>query len=138
MEKYEEIPHTADIALRIYGHDLKELFANAAFGMFDIIADLSGLKKDVSVDINLEATQTEDLLVSWLDELLYNFYTKGIIFFDFEIIDISNTRIMAHAYGKHLGSNRNRLKREIKAATYHDLKITKIDGIYSVDIVFDV
>ncbi|NQT22996.1 MAG: archease [Candidatus Omnitrophica bacterium] len=138
MKRYEEIPHTADIALRVYGKDLRELFSNAAFGMFDIIADLSGLKKSVAVDVKLEAPSAEELLVSWLDELLYNFYTKGIIFFDFDIIDISSTRIMAHANGRHLGSNRNRLKTEIKAATYHDLTIKEIDGRYSVDIVFDV
>ena len=138
MKRYEEIPHTADIALRVYGKDLRELFSNAAFGMFDIIADLSGLKKDVAVDIKLEAPSAEELLVSWLDELLYNFYTKDIIFFDFDIVDISNTRIMAHANGRHLGSNRNRLKTEIKAATYHDLEIKEKDGRYSADIVFDV
>ena len=138
MERYKEIPHTADIALRIYGKDLNELFTNAAYGMFDIIADLDGLKSSVSIDVNLEAPSKEELLVSWLDELLYNFYTKGIIFFRFDIISLSEARLMAKAHGRHVGENRNRLKREIKAATFHNLEIKETPDGLSVDIVFDV
>lgn len=138
MKPYEEIPHTADIALRIQGKDLKELFINAAYGMFDIIADLEGLKQSVSIDVNLKAPSKEELLVSWLDELLYNFYTKGIIFFDFDITRITDDTLTAKACGRHLGENKNRLKREIKAATFHDLNIADTPGGLSVDIVFDV
>lgn len=138
MVRYEQIPHTSDIAIRAYGGDLRELFSNAAFGMFDIIADLNGLKQSVSVDIELEAYSLEELLVAWLDELLYDFYTKGIIFCDFDIVDIADTRIKAHAHGRHIADNRNRLKTEIKAATYHDLKIEEDNNMYSVEIVFDV
>ena len=138
MKKYEQLLHTADIAVRIYGGDLKEIFTNAAYAMFDIIADLEGLKSSVSVDIDVKAASKEELLVSWLDELLYNFYTKGIIFFSFDISSISESRLIAKASGRHVGENRNRLKTEIKAATYHDLEIKKKNEGYTVDIVFDV
>ena len=138
MKRYEQIPHTADIAVRVYGKDLKELFINAAYGMFDIIADLEGLKSSVSIDVNLEVPSKEELLVSWLDELLYNFYVKGIIFFKFDITFLSETKLIAKAEGRHIGKNKNRLKTEIKAATYHDLTIKESNEGYSVDIVFDV
>ena len=138
MKRYEELSHTADIALRIYGSDLKELFTNASYAMFDVIADLEGMKSSVSVGIDVKAASKEELLVSWLDELLYNFYTKSIIFFEFDITSISESHIIAKASGRHVGENRNRLKTEIKAATYHDLEIKKKDERYSVDIVFDV
>ena len=138
MKRYEEISHTADVALRIYGKDLGELFTNAACGMFDIIADLEGLKASVSVDVTLEAPSKEELLVAWLDELLYNFYTKGIIFFKFDIIKLNENHLSAKARGRHLGENKNRLKREIKAATFHNIAIKEIPEGLTVDIVFDV
>ena len=141
MKKYEQIPHTADIAVRVYGKDLKGLFINAAYAMFDIIADLEGLKRSVSVDIDLKAPSKEELLVSWLDELLYNFYTKGIIFFEFDITLIEEKeaiKLSGKAHGRHIGENRNRLKSEIKAATYHDLAIRDTADGLSVEIVFDV
>lgn len=123
MKRYEIIPHTADIGIRVYGKDLKELFKNAAYGMFDIIADLDGLTSSITQSIEVKAPNKEELLVVWLDELLYNFYTKQIIFFDFKISELDDKHISAEALGRNVGENRNRLKTEIKAVTYHELKI---------------
>ena len=138
MKRYEQFPHTADIGVRVYGKDLKELFENAAFAMFDIIADLEGLKSSVTNTFEIEASNYEELLVSWLDELLYNFYTKWFIFFKFEIEELTETRLKAKAFGRPVGDNKNRLQTEIKAATYHDLKIKKTDEGYQVEIIFDI
>src|SRR3989338_5462333 len=100
MKRYEQFPHTADIGLRVFGKDLKELFENAAFAMFDTIADLEGLRGELEESFELQARNAEELLVAWLDELLYNFYTKQIIFFKFDINQISETDIKARTLGK--------------------------------------
>lgn len=138
MPRYELIPHTADIGVRVYGANLKELFENAAFAMFDIIADLDGLKGTATQDIKVKAPNSEELLVAWLDELLYNFYTKQVIFYDFNITEITGEALAGKAHGRHIGENKNRLKTEIKAVTYHELKIEEAKGIYTVTIIFDV
>ena len=138
MKRYEQIEHTADVGIKVYGKDLKELFANAAFAMFDIMADLEGLKGSVTVDIKKEAPNSEELLIEWLDELLYNFYTKTLIFNDFQIIELDEKHIVGKATGRHVGENRSRLKTEIKAATYHELKIEQKDGIFQTQLIFDV
>jgi len=138
MKRYDIVDHTADIGIRAYGKSLEELFVNAAYGMFDIIADLDGLKTSTSVKINLKAPNAEELLITWLDELIYNFYTKQIIFSEFKIAHLTNTNIKAEAFGKHIGDNRSRLNTEIKAATYHDLKIEEKNKNYQVQIIFDI
>lgn len=138
MRRYEIIPHTADIGIRAYGKDLKELFKNAACGMFDIIADIDGLKSSLSLPIEVSAPNKEELLVAWLGELLYHFYTKQIIFFDFQIEKIDEGSIKATAFGRHVGQNRNRLKTEIKAVTYHELKIEQKENTFTANLIFDV
>ena len=138
MKKYEIIDHTADIGIKAYGRDVKELFQNAAYGMFDIIADLEGIKPSIFIKIKKSSSNFEELLINWLDELLYNFYTKGIIFSKFDIKKLEPTGIEAEAHGKHIGDNRSRLKTEIKAVTYHGLKIEEKSGGYEVQIIFDV
>ena len=138
MKRYEQFPHTADIGVRVYGSDLKELFENAAFAMFDILADIEGLKTPVTQDFELTAPNNEELLVAWLDELLYNFYTKSIIFSEFKVAELKDGLLKAKAFGRLVGDNRNRLKTEIKAATYSDLKIKNTSDGYEVSIVFDV
>ena len=138
MKRYEQFPHTADIGVRVYGKDLKELFENAAFAMFDIIADLENLSGDIAETFELEAEDPEALLVAWLDELLYNFYTKQLIFFKFEVEELTEKRLKVKATGRSIGANRNRLKTEIKAATYSGLKIRKSGEGFEVEIIFDV
>jgi SHS2 domain-containing protein len=137
-KRYEQFSHTADIGVRVYGRTLKELFENAAFAMFDIIADLEGLKGEIVQDLELTAPNSEELLIAWLDELLYNFYTKHVIFYKFEVSELEKDFMRAKAYGRAVSDNPNRLKTEIKAATYYNLKIRKTDDYYEVDIVFDV
>ena len=136
--KYEQFPHTADIGIRVFGKDLKELFENAAFGMFDVIADLEGIKASIEEVIEADGETTEELLVAWLDELLYRFYTKEIIFSKFLIEELSENTLKAKVFGRPVGANRNRLKVEIKAVTYSDLKIKSSGGGYQVEIIFDV
>jgi SHS2 domain-containing protein len=138
MKRYEQFSHTADIGVRVYGSSLKGLFENAAFAMFDILADLENLTGGTVETFELNAPNSEELLISWLDELLYNFYTRQLIFFKFDISELTDTHIKAAASGRSVGANRNRLKTEIKAATYSDLKIAKIPGGYSAEIIFDV
>ncbi|MDO8535498.1 MAG: archease [Candidatus Omnitrophota bacterium] len=139
MEKrYEQFSHTADIGVRVFGKTLKELFENAAFAMFDILADLEGITGEIIHDFELTAQTHEELLISWLDELLYNFYTKNIIFYKFDVTELSEDVVKAKAFGRSVSENRNRLKTEIKAATYYNLKIIKKDDYYEVEIIFDV
>jgi SHS2 domain-containing protein len=138
MKRYEQFPHTADIGVRVFGKDLKELFENAAFAMFDIIADLEGMTGETAETFEVEAADHEGLLVAWLDELLYIFYTKQLIFYKFHIEQLGEGSLRASVVGRPIAANRNRLKTEIKAATYSDLKINKAADGYSVEIIFDV
>jgi SHS2 domain-containing protein len=138
VPRYEIIPHTADIGIKVHATNLPELFQNTAYGMFDIIADLDGLAKSVEQPVEVEAANREELIAAWLGELLYNFYTKQIIFFDFRIDELSDTHLKAKAFGRHIGENRNRLKTEIKAVTYHELKIEEDRGTFTATVIFDV
>ena len=138
MKRYEQFPHTADIGIRVFGKDLKKLFENAAFGMFDVIADLEGIKTPIEETIEAGGETTEELLVAWLDELLYRFCTKEVIFAKFRIEELSGNRLKAKVFGRPVASNRNRLRIEVKAITYSDLKIKKGKAGYQVEIIFDV
>lgn len=138
MRRYEQFEHTADIGVRVWGRDLTELFENAAFALFDTIADLEGLRTTVMKKLTVTAAGREELVVAWLDELLYHFYTSQIIFSSFAVEKLTDTTLEATVKGRPVGENRNRLKTEIKAVTYHDLAITKTDDGYRVDIVLDV
>ncbi|RKY42394.1 MAG: archease [Candidatus Makaraimicrobium thalassicum] len=138
MRRYDQIPHTADIAARIYGRTIPELLENAAFAMFDMAGDLEGLALEEAVKVAVEAPDTESLLVSWLNELLYISYSRDALFSWFHVLTLEGNRLTAEAKGQRLKGETNRLRSEIKAATYHDLEIKRTGSGYEVTVVFDV
>ena len=138
MKKYELIDHTADIGLKVYGKDIKEIFENAARGMFEIIADLENVKPREKRTIELKGSATDELLIFWLSELLFQYEVYQILFTDFVVDKISQFSIIANAYGQRFDKNLHEIKTEIKAVTYHDLKIEKVNFGWQAQVIFDV
>jgi SHS2 domain-containing protein len=140
MKRFEIVDHTADIGIIAYGHDLAEAFANSAYAMFSLIADLDGVAGETCRDINVQAPDREALLVSWLNELLYLFDVEHIIFSTFEITSLNQNNLKARVCGEKVNISRHRMKSAVKAATYHLLKVEKTAGenAFSVQVILDV
>jgi len=132
---YEEIEHTADLALRCGGPDLETFFRSAARGMYHILG--AGETASISVEqkmVSLEAMDIESLLVDWLGELAYLAETTHLVFGAMSFKTLSATRIEAVLTGRRM----HRLDTVIKAVTYHNLKVIKTREGYAATVVFDV
>lgn len=138
MEKrFEVIDHTADIGIAAYGANLREAFANAAYALFSLMVDLGNVADVLCCKAEVTAENREDLLVAWLNELIYLFEVENVLFQRFEIDEISETRLRASCYGEKIDPERHRIKMAVKAATYHMLKVEKGDGC-RVQVLFDI
>jgi SHS2 domain-containing protein len=133
-KKFEEIEHTADLALRVYGRDMRELFANAAYGMFALMAEPSLEGPAREREVSLEAMDYESLLVDWLNELIYLHEVERETYSQFDIEALSPTKLKANVAG---GPTKSKTK-AIKAATFHDLAIQETANGFVATIVFDV
>jgi SHS2 domain-containing protein len=138
MKKFDVVEHTADTGIVAYGTDMQEAFANAAYGMFSLMADLRQVKEETSRYVEAEAGDRESLVVSWLNELLYLFDVERIIFKRFDILELTDTRLKADAYGEKADASRHRLRGGVKAATYHTLKVAERRDRCSIRVIFDV
>lgn len=136
MRRFDIIEHTADTGILAYGTSLNEAFANAAYGMFTMIADLEDVQEDVCRRIRVQAEDRESLLVCWLNELLYLLDVERTLFKRFDVIQLGETDLEAEAYGEPIDESRHHLRAGIKAATYYLLKIEKDDG-YRVQVILD-
>jgi SHS2 domain-containing protein len=135
MTGFEEVEHTADNALRIFGNNLKELMIGAAQGMTHLIlGDASKISTEIQKSIELQAIDAESLLVEWLSELAYWAETEMLVFKKFRIIEVTDTHLRASVRGAKAAE----LEKHIKAVTYHNLKIIKTPKGLEVTIVFDV
>jgi SHS2 domain-containing protein len=136
--KYIQLEHTADIWIRARGKDLPELFANAGFAFFDLVAELGNVEERESHLIRAQAGDTELLMVAWLGELLFQFDASHMIFKRFDVIELDGRHIVAKAHGEKYDPKRHRLKTEIKAVTYHQLAVEKVGDHWEASVIFDI
>ncbi|HEY93597.1 MAG TPA: archease [Dehalococcoidia bacterium] len=135
--KFEILDHTADTGIIAFGDSLERAFENAALGMISLITDLTGIKDNQTKKININSSDRDSLLISWLNELIYLFDVDNLLFNKFDIIHLDETSLSAIAYGEKVDLSRHEIKTGIKAATYHMLKINEND-ICRVQVLFDI
>ncbi|MEK7817158.1 MAG: archease, partial [Actinomycetota bacterium] len=117
MKIFEIIEHTADIGIRAFGSSEREVFQNAAAGMFSLICDSATVAETEEFEIEVEAEDRETLLVEWLNELLYIYDSRRVLLKRFEVFELGETRLRGAAYGEPLDLSRHALVTDIKAVT---------------------
>ena len=138
---FEYFDHEADIGIIGYGTSLNEAFGEGAKAMFQIMANIKNVEPKKEIKIDIEASDEEALFVEWLNSLLAYKDIEDIIFSDFKagIKHLPDKYILnGIAKGEKINYNKHHLKIEVKAATYSQLKIEKINKIYRVQCVVDV
>jgi len=135
---YKLIDHTADLGIEVYGSNPKELFENAGYAMFDIITDTNRLTVRSETALNVAGEDLPDLLVNWLRELLYLWTGKGLLVKIINIISFSEKALSANIKFEPFAPERHLLKSELKAVTYHQIRIKQKGAIWEAGIIFDV
>jgi SHS2 domain-containing protein len=136
MKRFELTEHTADLGLAAYGRTLKEAFANAAYGMFSIIAELDAVEEKESRRVEVDGDDAESLLFEWLNSLLYFLDVETLLFRRFDIMEFGETHLVADCYGEKYDPSRHQMKTGVKSATYHLLEVDRENN--RVQVIFDV
>ena len=138
MKRYEVLDHTADIGLIVYGKDLKSLFQNAGEGFFDLITDLRTVRARVERRIELGGESLERLMVDWLTGLLYLHDVEVLLFKEFTVESVGEDGLKAVVKGEPFQEKIHVIKTEVKAVTYHQIKVQQEQGGWKTQIIFDL
>jgi len=135
---FELFEHTADVGLRVRAGDLNRLFEDAAQALFSaILADPDSAKPVEEMVFNIEGTRYDDLLFDWLSELLFTFATRHVVFADFSV-RVHKAGLAAIVRGEPIDPARHELGAEIKAITYHGLKVEQTADGWLAEVIVDV
>jgi len=142
---YKPVEHTADIGIKVWGRNIKELFEEAAKGMIAQIYDHTLVREKEKRDINLEAESIDELLLQWLKEILFLIESEGLLFCrfqiekdNFSIRKAKTAQIQASLHGERKDPARHDICIEIKAVTRHGLYVKKNGPWWEGNILFDV
>jgi SHS2 domain-containing protein len=135
---YTTFAHTADTGLRVEAPDLDTLFAEAAQALFSlIVSNPDDIETPTSRQFTLQGSQFDYLLVDWLSELLFTFESERLLFRDFHV-SVHRDGLSAKAAGEVIDENRHRLGCEVKAITYHGLKVEQTEEQWIANVIVDI
>jgi SHS2 domain-containing protein len=135
---YETFDHTADLGLRAVSPDLDTLFAEMAAALFSaIVEDIRTVEPRQRVDITLPGAELAYLLFDWLKELLYRFDAEHLLFGRFEV-RVAEDGLSGSAWGEPLDPARHQLSHEVKAITYHGLKVEQTADGWLAEVIVDI
>lgn len=139
VKPYRRIDTTADVGLASFGSSRVEVFVNMAKGLFSLISPLPNIRREVCRKLEVRADSLEDLLVAWMNELIFIHETENLLFRVFHIDDLTEIRLKASCFGEHTDPLRHMLKMDIKGATYHRLSIQRDErGFWRARVILDV
>jgi SHS2 domain-containing protein len=135
---YEVFEHTADLGLRVRAATPDELFADAARGLFALIVEtLDDVRPLHARAFRLEGADREYLLFDWLNELLFTFDSEHLLLSEFQV-RFTADGLTAQARGEPLDPTRHRLDHEVKAITYHALKVEQTSDGWLAEVIVDI
>jgi SHS2 domain-containing protein len=135
---YERMEHTGEETFRLHGRTHAQLFAAAGRAFLSILTDPEAVRLVESRRFSLAADDIEELLVDWLNELVYVFDTDALLFSRFDVSHDDGRRLEVEARGERHDEERHPVRTTVKAATHHGLDVRRTAGGWQADVTFDV
>ena len=135
---HELFEHTADLGLRAEATTLDELFAEAAACLLSaLVDDPSSVKPATEASIDIAGTDREYLLFDWLKELLTRFDSDRMLYSQFDV-KVRDVGLTATVRGEAIDPERHALSHEVKAITYHELKVVPAGAGWLAEAIVDI
>ena len=137
-EPFRLIDHTGDIGFVVDGRTIEELFERSARALFSIIADVSNVEERLHREVEVEGLDLEETLVAFLGELLYIHEVEDLVFRRVEVRSGPTPSLRAAAFGEKFDPERHRILRQIKAVTYHALRVEHTGESWQGQVILDI
>jgi len=133
------VDHTGDLAVLVRASTLVGIYEASVRALFGVILAEPRVEEREDVTVNVEgALDREDLLVRFLSELLFLHDARGWLFRKARVDELEPTRLKAVASGETFDPRRHRVARQVKAVTYHGLRLVQDAKGWTARIVLDL
>jgi len=140
MERYKILPHTADGKFQAFGRTMEEAFANASLALAFLMYDWSRIQPKISYPVKVRGHDLEQLLVKYLEEVIYLLETRSFLLASVEGLriggDPEGISLEAAFWGDQV-SDKYDLYGDVKAVTYNEMRIEKNDHV-TLQVVVDM
>ena len=135
---FELFEHTADLGLRVHAGTLEELLAEAARGLLTmLVANPKTVRPVHARKVELAGSEPGYLLFDWLNELLYAFETEKLLLAEFDV-QLRDGKLTANCRGEPMDPTRHAMDHEVKAITYHQLRVEQTTAGWEAEVIVDI
>ncbi len=135
---YRTIEHTADIGIEVLAPTRRDVFVRSGLALCDLMFGVESVGRDLKRPIRVEGDNVEELLVAWLNELLYIYAVDRMIFSDFTDVRLEENTFSATGLGEMFVPGKHSVATEIKAATYHRISVAPEGDGWKATVILDV
>ena len=123
MQNYRLIEHTADMGLSARADSREELFSACALALREMLVGASPVRAGKTRRLTVCGMDDGELLVNWLNELLYLFESEGLLLAEVKSLMFQKEELIAEILWEAFDPIRHSLEREVKMVTYHQLQV---------------
>jgi len=135
---FELFEHTADLGLRVGAATLEELLVEAGRGLLTmLVANPQAVRPVQSRSIELPAEEPTYLLFDWLSELLFAFESEKLLLGEFDV-RMASGKLSATCRGEPMDAARHQMEHEVKAITYHGLRVHQTADGWEAEVIVDI
>jgi SHS2 domain-containing protein len=135
---YTVLDHTADLALRVEGTDLKDLFESAGDALIGLMVTGTTAAKPSPLEISLSGQDLADLLVRWLGEILYLLQGESLVVTSVALQVITPERLKAVVHSVPFDPEVHEILAEVKGVTYHQVEVKEDRGRWEARVILDI
>jgi SHS2 domain-containing protein len=132
---------TADIAFEAFGKNLNQLFENSALALNETMVDTKTVSAKVKKIFKLQNAELNNLLVDFLNEIIYYKDADSMIFSKFKVkVEQKDKlwKLTAEIFGDKIDWKKHKLLADAKAATWHMFELQKKGKVWRAQVVIDI
>jgi SHS2 domain-containing protein len=134
---YSFFDHAADVGIRVSAPSLESLFNTAGRALMEWIGPVPPGVPVRMEEVAIEGADYEDLLVRWMQELLFLFHQRHAYFVD-AAIEMGPHSLRAVPTGATWDETSGADFQEVKAVTYHKLQVADVGGEWHATVILDI
>lgn len=137
-EGFDYFPVAADVGIRGWGPTLETAFRQTGLGLFALMVDAESIEERESREVRAQGDTPETLLVNWLNDCLYLHDVEGFLARRIDFAVFEERRLHSILWGEAVDPGRHRLGTVVKAATYHQLTIGRVNDGWEIRVILDI
>ena len=138
MGTYRFFDHAADVGISVWAESLPDLFVTAFQGLMAWIGSPPDAAEHVEEEISLSAEDLDELLVRWLQEVLYLFHLRHAYWIQASGVQVTGKSATGRIRGIRFNLAQSKDYQEVKAVTYHQLQVREENGRWRANLILDI